>query len=70
MMVRREKMLISKHSITAPFFPVKRRTTYFFKGVFRPFLYGRNTPFLRCPASGAKIFSRLIYCLVNQATRR
>ena len=45
MMVRREKMLISKHSITAPFFSVKRRTTYFFKGVFRPFLYGWGTPF-------------------------
>lgn len=40
MMVRREKMLISKHSITAPFFPVKRRTAYFFKAYSARFYTG------------------------------
>ena len=40
MMVRKEKMLISKHSITAPFFPVKRRTAYFFKAYSARFYTG------------------------------
>ena len=40
MMVRREKMLISMHSITVPFFPVKRRTAYFFKAYAARFYTG------------------------------
>lgn len=56
MMVRREKMLISKHSITAPFFPVKRRTAYFFKAYSARFYTGGVRLFLRCPAGGAKFF--------------
>ena len=69
MMVRREKMLISKHSITAPFFPVKRRNAFFSRRI-PPVFVQVEYAFLRCPAGGAKIFSRLIYCPVNQANRR
>ena len=40
MMVKREKMLISKHSITAPFFLVKRKVAYFSKAYAARFYTG------------------------------
>lgn len=40
MMVRREKMLISKHSITVPFFLVKRKVAYFSKAYAARFYTG------------------------------
>ena len=47
MKTRRETMLISKQSITAPFFLVKSKSAYFSRRV-SPIFDGRNASFYVC----------------------
>lgn len=55
MMMRKGTMLASKHSITAPFFPVKSKTAYFLRRI-PPVFIRAGYAFLRCPAGGAILF--------------
>ena len=59
MKMRRETMLTSKQAQhNCALFPCQEYNRIFFKGVFRPFLYGWG------------FFSHRIYRLVNQKSRR
>lgn len=63
-------LVASKHSITAPFFLVKRKVAYFSKAYAARFYTGGVRPFCVVLRAAQKFFHALIYRPVNQANRR